>query len=155
MNNKLYAAWAGFVGGNVASFVKWGTENPLPPRSSDRAIPPAEMLNDIGLNVQSMTYTYSGHVINWGIAGVHHLFSLFFAMFYCVVAERFPKITLWQGAAFAIVLTILFHGIMLPVFGWAPLFWDLLLDEIISETLGHILWMWVIEVFRQYILKRV
>ncbi|MGO3344382.1 MAG: YagU family protein [Marinomonas sp.] len=155
MNNKLYAAWAGFVGGNVASFVKWGTENPLPPRSSDRAIPPAEMLNDIGLNVQSMTYTYSGHVINWGIAGVHHLFSLFFAMFYCVVAERFPKITLWQGAAFAIVLTILFHGIMLPVFGWAPSFWDLPLDEIISETLGHILWMWVIEVFRQYILKRV
>ncbi len=34
------ALWAGFWGGNVASFVKWGTENPFPPRTPDRAIPP-------------------------------------------------------------------------------------------------------------------
>jgi len=38
------ALWAGLLGGNIASFVKWGTEIPLPPRTPDRAIPPAEIL---------------------------------------------------------------------------------------------------------------
>lgn len=154
MKKYLYAAWAGFVGGNVSSFVKWGTENPMPPRTPDRAIPPAEMLSDLGFNIQNMTYTYSEHVVNWGIAGVHHLFSIFFAMLYCVLAERCPKITLWQGVGFGILLTILFHGITLPVFGWAPAIWDLPINELVSETLGHILWMWVIEVFRQYMMKK-
>jgi putative membrane protein len=114
--NYAAALWVGFLGGNIASFVKWGTESPLPPRTANRAIPPAEMLQNLGLNVNDMVYQYSGHLVNWGIAGVHHLFSIAFAMFYCAVAEVFPKIKLWQGAAFAIAITIGFHGIVLPVF---------------------------------------
>ncbi|PIJ51709.1 hypothetical protein BL250_04260 [Erwinia sp. OLTSP20] len=149
------ALWAGFLGGNLSSFVKWGTENPMPPRTPDRAIPPAEMLYDLGLKVDEMIYHYSGHVVNWGISGVHHLFSVVFAMFYCFVAEVFPAIKLWQGAAFAILVTIGFHGILLPVFNWAPPLWQLPAHEIISETLGHILWMWAIEVVRRDIRNRI
>lgn len=143
------ALWAGFCGGNVASFVKWGTENPFPPRTPDRAIPPAEMLHDMGINVSSLVYHYSDHVVNWGIAGVHHLFSIFFALLYCALAEIVPAITLGQGVAFAIVITLAFHGVILPMNGWAPALWHLPLAEISSETLGHILWMWTIEIFRR------
>lgn len=153
--NYGVALWAGFLGGNIASFVKWGTENILPPRTVDRAIPPAEMLSDFGMKVNEMVYTYSGHVVNWGISGVHHLFSIVFAMFYCLMAEIFPKIKLWQGVAFAIVITIVFHGIVLPLGGWAPSLWNLPHDEIISETFGHIVWMWAIEIFRRDIRNRI
>lgn len=152
--NYITALWAGFLGGNIASFVKWGTESVLPPRTADRAIPPAEMLSDFGLKVNEMVYTYSGHIVNWGVSGVHHLFSIVFAMFYCLVAEVFPQIKLWQGVAFAILVTICFHGIVLPLGGWAPPIWDLPHDEIISETFGHIVWMWTIEVFRRDIRSR-
>jgi len=143
------------LGGNVASFVKWGTENPMPPRMVGRAIPPAEMLQDWGFKVNDMTYNYSGHIVNWGIAGVHHLFSIIFAIFYCVCAEIFPKIKLWQGIAFAIVMTIGFHGIVLPLAGWAPPLWKLPIDEIFSETFGHMAWIWTIEIFRRDIRNRV
>ncbi|WP_083615853.1 DUF1440 domain-containing protein [Pantoea sp. 1.19] len=149
------ALWAGFFGGNVASFVKWGTENPLPPRTADRAIPPAEMLQDFGMRVNEMVYHYSGHLVNWGVAGVHHLFSIVFALFYCAVAEVWPQIKLWQGVAFALVVTVAFHGIVLPLGGWAPPMWQLPADELFSETLGHILWMWTIEVFRRDIRNRI
>ncbi|MDF7787982.1 DUF1440 domain-containing protein [Pantoea stewartii] len=148
------ALWAGFLGGNIASFVKWGTEIPLPPRTPDRATPPAEMLQDMGITVSRLTYEYSGHVINWGVAGVHHLFSVIFALFYCLVAEYLPGIKLWQGVAFALVVTACFHGVLLPLGGWAPPVWKLPPAEIFSETLGHILWMWTIEIFRRDIRSR-
>ncbi|MFG1173295.1 YagU family protein [Erwiniaceae bacterium CAU 1747] len=146
---------AGFFGGNIASFVKWGSENPFPPRTADRAIPPAEMLNDFGLNTDAMIYHWSGHVVNWGVAGIHHLFSIFFAMLYCWLAEIFPAVKMWQGAAFALVITVIFHGIVLPAGGWAPSFWDLPADEILSETFGHIIWMWTIEIFRRDLRNRI
>lgn len=145
---------AGFFGGNIASFVKWGTENPLPPRTPGRAIPPAEMLDDLGFNSGGMIYRWSEHLVNWGVAGIHHLFSIFFAMLYCWLVEIFPAVKLWQGVAFALLVTVGFHGVMLPLFGWAPPLWQLPADELISETLGHILWMWTIEVFRRDLRRR-
>lgn len=150
----LLASWAGFIGGNISSFVKWGAESPFPPRIPTRAIPPAEMLTDLGFNITNWTYTYSLHTINWGIAGVHHVFSIVWAILYCLIAEVWPKVTLWQGAAFGLFVTIAFHAILLPVFGWAPAFWNLPMEEIVSETFGHVIWMWTIEVFRQYIINR-
>lgn len=153
--NYWAAAVAGFLGGNVASFVKWGTENPFPPRVSGRAIPPFEMIQDAGLNANAMVYEYSGHVVNWGVAGIHHLFSIVFAMLYCLIAEVFPAVKLWQGVAFGILLTIGFHGVVLPVFGWAPPVWELPFDEMASELFGHALWMWTIEIFRRDIRNRI
>lgn len=152
---NLWAALvAGFIGGNLSSFVKWGTENPFPPRVSGRAIPPFEMIQDAGLNANAMVYEYSGHIVNWGVAGIHHLFSIVFALLYCVIAEYFPQIKLWQGVAFGIILTIGFHGVVLPTFGWAPPVWDLPLDEIASELFGHAVWMWCIEIVRRDIRNR-
>ena len=155
--NRRYIAamWAGFWGGNISSFVKWGTEIPMPPRTPDRGIPPKEMLQDWGFDVANMTYTYSEHLINWSVAGIHHIFSIVFALFYCVVAEIFPKIKLGQGLVFSLLVTIMFHGVLLPMNGWAPQLWDLPMDEIISEVFGHAVWMWTIEIFRRDIRNRI
>ncbi|NRD75186.1 DUF1440 domain-containing protein [Shewanella sp. VB17] len=157
MKNRHYgvALWAGFLGGNLASFVKWGTEIPFPPRTPDRAIPPMEMLMDLGVKAQDLTFNYSEHVINWGVAGIHHGFSIVFAMLYCLCAEIFPSIKLWQGAMFAIFITLGFHGVLLPLFDWAPPMWSLPYNELFSETFGHILWMWAIEICRRDIRNRI
>lgn len=144
------AIWAGFIGGNIASFVKWGSEIPLPPRTPDRVSPPAQMLRDCGLPIDKIVYFYAQHVVNLGVLLVHHAFSIIFAMAYCLSCLRFPRLSLWQGAAFGLVVTVGFHGIVLPLGHWAPPFWQLPFSEIFSESLGHILWAWVIEVFRRY-----
>ena len=149
------ALWAGFLGGNVSSLVKFGAEIPLPPRTPDRASPPIELLQDFGFQAQNWVYSYSNHVINFAGCGFHHLFSIFFAMLYAFAAEICPKIKLWQGALFGILITIAFHGIALPLFKLAPPIWNLPAAELFSETLGHILWAWTIEVFRRDIRSRV
>jgi putative membrane protein len=156
-SNRHYgvALWVGFLGGNIASFVKWGIENPFPPRTPERAIPPAELLENIGVNVNTLVYHYSEHVINWGVAGIHHGFSIFFAMLYCYISEIFPKIKLWQGAFFGLCITILFHGGILPLWNLAPPIWELPWDELISETVGHLCWIWTIEIFRRDIRNRI
>ena len=62
------AAMAGFVGGNLSSFVKWGSEIPFPPREAGRISPPFAILKALGLNAEDMTYVFTGHVINYGVA---------------------------------------------------------------------------------------
>ena len=81
--------------------------------------------------------------------------SRFFLLCYAFIAEICPKIKLWQGAAFGIVITIVFHGIALPIFKLAPPIWNLPSAELFSETVGHILWAWTIEVFRRDIRNRI
>lgn len=154
-NRRFFAAIvAGFAGGMISGFVKAGTEGILPPRTPDRAIPPAEVLQSFGIDVQNMVYQYSDHVVNWGISGVHYLFSVVFALFYCVAAEIFPRVKLWQGLAFGILVTIGFHGIVLPVGGWAPPIWKLPIDELFSESFGHLIWAWTIEIVRRDLRNR-
>ncbi|MDX7992067.1 YagU family protein [Xenorhabdus littoralis] len=155
-NSRHYgiALWAGFLGGNIASLVKWGTENLMPPRIPGSAIPPAEMLQAWGGKVNDMVYHYSGHLVNWGVAGVHHLFSIILAIFYSLIAEIFPIVKLWHGAIFAFIVAVVFHGIVLPIYGWAPPVWALSFDEIFSEIVGSVLWIWTIEIFRHDIRNR-
>ncbi|WP_122050191.1 DUF1440 domain-containing protein [Asaia bogorensis] len=143
------ALWAGFIGGNLSSFVKWGTEVPLPPRTPDRPSPPAEMLRDFGIDVRGLVYHYSDHLVQGGVLLVHHLFSIVFALLYCVIWRYEPRIALWQGVAFGLVVTVVFHGMVLPLGHWAPALWDLPRAEILSETIGHMLWAWVIELIRR------
>lgn len=71
-----------------------------------------------------------------------------------MVAEIFPKVKLWQGLAFGIGVTILFHGMMLPIINLSPALWNLPFDELFSELVGTLLWMWTIEVFRRDLRSR-
>ena len=123
-NRRRYglAAFIGLIAGVVSAFVKWGAEVPLPPRSPVdmfnaacgpesliRAAgqidcsrnflnPPYIFLRDwLGLtDPNAAVYTFAGHVFNW-VGVTHIIFSIVFAVGYCVVAEVFPKIKLWQG----------------------------------------------------------
>ncbi|AYO84643.1 MULTISPECIES: YagU family protein [Methylobacterium] len=140
---------AGFLGGNLSSFVKWGSEIPFPPREAGRISPPFAILKWLGLNVEAMTYTFTGHVLNYGVALMHQGFSVFFGLLYCLTALTFPLVTLGQGMAFGLIVTVLFHGLLLPLGGWAPPLWQISGHEAFSEVFGHLLWAWSIEIVRR------
>ncbi|MEI8631382.1 DUF1440 domain-containing protein [Vibrio sp. PP-XX7] len=93
------------------------------------------MLKNMGVDVDSMVYHFSGITINWGNLSVHFAFSIVFAVLYCIVAERFPGIKLWQGIAASIVIAIAVHVISFPLFGWTPAASQLPLDEHIAGIL--------------------
>ncbi|RZK96921.1 MAG: DUF1440 domain-containing protein [Methylobacterium sp.] len=140
---------AGFVGGNLSSFVKWGSEILFPPREAGRIAPPFAILKGLGLGVEDMTYTFTGHVINYGVALMHQGFSIVFGLFYCLAAVSCPLVTLGQGLAFGAIVTLLFHGILLPLGGWGPPLWQISGHEAFSEVFGHLLWAWTIEIVRR------
>lgn len=152
--NYTVAVIVGIIGGIISGFVKSGTEGILPPRTPDRIAPPIQLLQDIGVNVKDMIYTFSDQIVNWGGSGIHIVFSIVWAVIYCVIAEVFPKIKLWQGIGFAIFVAIFFHGICLPILNLSPAVWNLPVDEIISEILGTFLWMWTIEIVRRDLRNR-
>lgn len=84
----------------------------------------------------------------------HIIFSLVFAIGYCVVAEVFPKVKLWQGAWAGIVATIAVHWVSFPLLGLTPPLYAIPVDEYISELVGHIFWFWAIEMIRRDLRNR-
>lgn len=153
------ATLVGFAAGIMSAFVKWGAEVPLPPRtiSDGRAEfnPPYLFLRDyLGIDPTSTVYTFSEHIIN-PVMVTHILFSLVFAIGYCIVAERFPKVKIWQGVMAGIICTIAVHGISFPLLGLTPPLSQLPADEYISEIFGHIVWFWAIELIRRDLRNRI
>lgn len=153
------ATFVGFLGGIIAAFVKWGAEVPFPPRTfsdgRDEFNPPYLFLRDyLDIDPTQTIYTFSEHIIN-PVHITHIIFSLSFALAYCVLAEIFPRVKLWQGAFAGLVVTVVVHGIMLPALDCTPPLSQLPLDEYISEIFGHIVWFWTIEVFRRDLRNRI
>ncbi|MFC0229000.1 YagU family protein [Serratia aquatilis] len=153
------AFFVGIIAGILSAFVKWGAEVPLPPRtlSDGRAEfnPPYLFLRDyLGIDPTSTVYTFSEHIIN-PVMVTHVIFSLVFAIGYCLVAEVFPKVKLWQGVLAGIIATIAVHGISFPLLDLTPPLSQLPFDEYLSEILGHIFWFWVIEIVRRDLRNRI
>ncbi len=153
------AALAGFMAGIISAFVKWGAEVPLPPRTfsggRDEFNPPYLFLRDyLGIDPTQTVYTFSEHIIN-PVMVTHIIFSLVFAIGYCVVAEIFPKVTLWQGILAGVMVTVVVHGIFCPALNLTPPLTQLPADEYVSEILGHIFWFWVIELMRRDLRNRI
>ena len=174
------AALIGIPAGIVSAFVKWGGEFPLPPRSPqdmfDAACgpeslirtadqidcsrnflnPPYVFLRDyLGVtDPYAALYEFAGHAFNY-VMMTHILFSIVFAVGYCVLAEKFPKITLWQGVAVGILVNIAVHVITLPILGLTPPLWTLPWYEHVSELAGHIVWFWSIEIIRRDLRNRI
>lgn len=174
------AALIGIPAGIVSAFVKWGGEFPLPPRSPQdmfdaacgpesliRAAdqidcsrnflnPPYVFLRDyLGVtDPYAALYEFAGHAFNY-VMMTHILFSIVFAVGYCVLAEKFPKITLWQGVAVGILVNIAVHVITLPILGLTPPLWTLPWYEHVSEFAGHIVWFWSIEIIRRDLRNRI
>ncbi|ENY2080537.1 YagU family protein [Salmonella enterica subsp. enterica serovar Montevideo] len=153
------AALIGFAAGIISAFVKWGAEVPLPPRTfsggRDEFNPPYIFLrNYLGIDPTQTVYTFSEHVIN-PVMVTHIIFSLVFAIGYCVVAEIFPKVKLWQGILAGLIVTVVVHGIFCPALNLTPPLTQLPFDEYASEILGHVFWFWVIELMRRDLRNRI
>lgn len=153
------ALFVGIISGVISAFVKWGAEVPLPPRTfsggRDEFNPPFIFLRDyMGIDPTQAIYHFSEHIIN-PVHVTHIIFSLVFAIGYCLVAEVFPKVKLWQGALAGIIVTVIVHGISIPLLGLSPSLSEIPVDEYISEIVGHIFWFWAIEMIRRDLRNRI
>lgn len=153
------AIFVGIIAGFISAFVKWGAEVPLPPRTftggRNEFNPPYLFLRDyLGIDPTSTVYTFSEHIIN-PVMITHIIFSLVFAIGYCIVAERFPKIKMWQGVMAGLLATVAVHGISFPLLGLTPPLSMLPIDEYISEIFGHAVWFWSIEIVRRDLRNRI
>ncbi len=91
---------------------------------------------------------------------IHFSFAIVFALLYCIAAEYFPKIKLWQGAAFGLLVWIGAHVVFMPLLGWAPSPFPWVAggqtwSEHFSEALGHVVWLWSIEIVRRDLRNRI
>ena len=103
----------------------------------------------IGIDPTQAAFTFADHAFNW-IGVTHIIFSLVFAIGYCIVAERFPKIKIFGRVSELVLLPIFcVHYITFPALGLTPPVADWPLYEHISELVGHIFWFWTIEVIRR------
>ena len=118
--------------------------------------PPAVFLRDyIGIDpYNTVAFTFADYPFN-SIGVTHMIFSLVFAIGYCVVAEIFPKIKFWQGIGAGIIANICVHYITFPALGLTPPVAEWPLYEHISELVGHIFWFWSIEVIRRDLRNRI
>jgi putative membrane protein len=149
------AVLAGLIAGLLGGFVKLGWEVVFPPRVASRTEEPAILLKDLGIHFHHLTYPFSGMSINWSVFIIHFGFSVIFGIFYAVIAEYNPRIKLWYGAAFGVIVWVVFHLLVMPWIGLSPATWKLPFDEDISELFGHIVWLMSIEVVRRDLRSRI
>ena len=117
--------------------------------------PPHVFLRDyIGIDPTEAAFTFADHAFNW-IGVTHMIFSLVFAIGYCIVAERLPKIKFWQGIGAGIIANICVHYITFPALGLTPPVAEWPFYEHVSEMVGHIFWFWTIEVIRRDLRNRI
>ncbi|MEZ5090458.1 MAG: YagU family protein [Micropruina sp.] len=153
------AALVGLIGGAVSAIVKFGWEVPFPPRTPERneVNPPQTLLEQIGFpeSVSRATVEFNGWDLPISSFVVHFGFAIAFGLIYCLVAEVWPLVKLWQAAAAGLVLWIFFHVLLMPAMGTVPAPWDQPWQEHFSEALGHVIWMWSIEIVRRDLRNRI
>ncbi|MBS5943892.1 YagU family protein [Varibaculum cambriense] len=153
------AVLVGLIGGIFSAIVKFGWEVPFPPRTPERneTNPPQELLQQLGMShdASHTSVIFNGNELPIYSFIIHFSFAIVFAILYCVIAEYFPKIKLWQGAAFGLLIWVLAHLIVMPAMGTVPAPWDQPLAEHFSEALGHVVWLWAIEIVRRDLRNRI
>ena len=163
--NVKVAALVGVIGGVFSAIVKFGWEVPFPPRTPARNAtnPPQTMLEWFGMSPEQSHTTVSFNLNdNLPIYSfiIHFSFAIVVALLYCIAAEYFPKIKLWQGAAFGLLVWIGAHVVFMPLLGWVPSPFPWVAggqtwSEHFSEALGHVVWLWSIEIVRRDLRNRI
>ena len=159
------ALLVGLIGGVFSAIVKFGWEVPFPPRTpglrSDTN-PPQSMLEWFGMfhDASHSMVIFSNNPLPIMSFIVHFSFAIAFGLLYCVVAEYYPGIKLWQGAVFGVLVYVGAHVVVMPLLGWAPSPFPWVegaqtWSEHFSELLGHIVWMWSIEIVRRDLRNRI
>ncbi|WP_237224985.1 YagU family protein [Rothia nasisuis] len=153
------ATLVGLIAGIFSGIVKFGWEVPFPPRTPERNAtnPPQALLELLGMSPETShaTYSYLGNELPYWSFAIHFAFAIFFAVAYCLIAEYWPSIKLWQGAVFGVVLYVAFHVVLMPAMGLVPAPWDQPFGEHFSEFFGHIVWLWSIEIVRRDLRNRI
>ncbi len=167
------AVIVGLIGGFFSAIVKFGWEVPFPPRTPERNAtnPPQAMLEWFGMSPETshLTVSFSNNDLPIMSFIVHFGFALTFALIYCVAAEYFPRIKMWQGAVFGIFMYVGAHVVVMPLLGWAPnpfpwadvareginTYGPQPWSEHFSEFWGHIVWLWAIEIVRRDLRNRI
>ena len=150
---------AGTAAGINSGLVKLGSENILPPRTSERnkTNPPQKLLVQMGVptKLTHATYTCSGETLPWVSYLVHFGFSIAFATAHAALLEKKVKwLTVDQGVPFGLAVWIAFHLVIMPLMKTVPSPKDQPLEEHISEALGHIAWMWTNNEIAEIVLKQ-
>ena len=153
--------WIGILTGIIGAIAKWGCEVPFPPRdpnafwpldAASRVTPPKVLLDM--LHVPDASYTFSGVQLPVDVFFVHVLFSIVFGIMYCVIAEYWPRIKMWQGTVFGFFVYLFAHVIVMPLMGLVPPLSQIPFDEQLSEFFGHLWWLWIMEVARRDLRNR-
>ena len=92
----------GLIGGFFSAIVKFGWEVPFPPRTPgirSETNPPQSMLEWFGMShdTSHTMVTFNNNPAPIMSFCVHFAFAIVFALIYCVIAEYYPAIKLWQG----------------------------------------------------------
>ncbi|WP_225321453.1 YagU family protein [Rhizosphaericola mali] len=158
MRKKTALIFTGIAAGILSGIVKFGWEVPFPPRTPvrDANNPPQILLEKLGFSFQQahLSYTYNSNSRPIMSFIVHFGFSIFFALLYTFLVEKWAIIKVWGGAAFGIVVFVLFHEIIMPIMGVVPAPWNQPWQEHLSEFFGHIVWFWTIEIVRRDLRNR-
>lgn len=157
--NLKILVWGTLIGGFISALVKWGSEVNMPPRVAGEISPPAANIDAwlgwLGVNSHSLDYFYQGTLVSGAVTLYHWLFSFAFSFIYVLLSAYTPKIRIFYGAVYGVIVTIFAHGIMIPLFGFRhPSYnegvvgwlWNLNGYELWSEILGHIYWSVSIEI---------
>lgn len=157
--NRQIIIWTTLVGGFISSLVKWGSEINMPPRMPGEVSPPGahidSWLGPLGFNSHSLDYIYQGNSVLGAVTLYHWLFSFAMALLYVVWSAYWPKIRMWYGAFFGLIITVASHGFLIPLLGYRyPVYadgangwlWNLNQPELWSEIVGHIYWGVSIEI---------
>lgn len=149
--NLKIIVWSTVIGGFVSSLVKSGTEFNMLPRVAGEISPPAANIDAWlgwpGVNSHSMDYVYQGVTVPGAVMLYHWLFSFAFAFVYILLSAYWPKVRLWYGADYGLIITLVMHGCLIPALGFRhPAYldgkigwlWNLNGYELWSEVLGHI-----------------
>ena len=153
--------WTTIVGGFFSSLVKWGSEVNMPPRVPGEVSPPGAHIDAwlgwLGFNSHSLDYVYQGATVAGAVTLYHWLFSFAFAFAFVYVfcSVFWPRIRMWYGVLYGLIITVVMHGFLIPLLGFRnPVYaegkvgwlWNLNGYELWSEILGHIYWSVSIEV---------
>lgn len=157
--NRQIIIWTTVIGGFISSLVKWGSEVNMPPRVPGEISPPGahidSWLGGLGFNSHSLDYVYQGATVAGAVTLYHWLFSFAFALVYVFVSAYWPKIRLFYGALYGVIITVVMHGFLIPLLGFRnPVYangaigwlWNLNAYELSSEILGHMYWAVSIEI---------
>ncbi|MBV7433328.1 YagU family protein [Dermabacteraceae bacterium P13115] len=153
------ALLVGVITGTISAIVKFGWEVPFPPRTPmrDMTNPPQALLELFGMSPDTshLMVIYNGNERPIMSFLIHFSFAIAFGVIYCVAAEYYPGIKLWQGAAFGFLVWVVFHLLLMPAMGLVPPMWGQPFGEHFSECFGHIFWMWLIELTRRDLRNRI